>query len=121
MARTQSDTISFGAIAAQLASSSNAAGAITSFLDARHRLDSQGLARRLAEPNLTALSGDTATFLAGGEYPYQVVTGIGSSATASVAFKEYGVRLTFSPTVLANGTINLVVAPEVTDLDFTSS
>ena len=118
--RTDSDTISFGAIAAQLASSSNAAGAITSFLDARiTALESQGLARRLAEPNLTALSGDTATFLAGGEYPYQVVTGIGSSATASVAFKEYGVRLTFSPTVLANGTINLVVAPEVTDLDFT--
>ncbi|MCP8937855.1 type II and III secretion system protein family protein [Alsobacter sp. SYSU M60028] len=84
-------------------------------------LEETGLARRLAEPNLIALSGDTASFLAGGEIPYPVASGSGSSAAPAVAFKEYGVQLNFTPTVLANGVMNIVVAPEVSDLDYANA
>ncbi|MFN3889777.1 MAG: type II and III secretion system protein family protein [Beijerinckiaceae bacterium] len=82
-------------------------------------LEDKGLARRLANPNLTALSGATANFQAGGEYPYPVATGSASQAPA-VQFKKYGVMIQFTPTVLDNGTINLRVEPEVSDLDFSA-
>jgi pilus assembly protein CpaC len=72
----------------------------------------------LAEPNLLATNGKQASFLAGGEYPYPVVTGTGGSAAISIMFKEYGVRLNFIPTVTPRGTIRLQVAPEVSALDF---
>jgi pilus assembly protein CpaC len=72
-----------------------------------------GLVSSLAEPNLTALSGETATFLAGGEYPIPVNTGLGVTA---IEFKKYGISLAYTPTVLANGRISLRVKPEVSEL-----
>jgi pilus assembly protein CpaC len=89
------------------------AGGITTdaFINA---LEEQGLARSLAEPNLTALSGDTASFLAGGEYPIPVAGSLGS---VTVEFKRYGVGLAFTPTVLKGGLINLKVVPEVSQFD----
>lgn len=72
-----------------------------------------GLASTLSEPNLTALSGETADFLAGGEYPIPLNTGLG---TTSVEYKKYGVSLAYTPTVLANGRISIRVRPEVSEL-----
>jgi pilus assembly protein CpaC len=77
-------------------------------------LETKGLARGLAEPNLVALSGDTANFLAGGEYPIPVP---GAFGQISVDYKRYGVGLAFTPTVLAKGLINLKIEPEVSELD----
>lgn len=84
-------------------------------------LESKGLVRKLAEPNLVALSGDTASFLAGGEFPVPVVQpgGGGGTNSITVQFKRFGVELTFMPTVLARGLINLRLAPSVSELDFT--
>ena len=73
--------------------------------------------RVLAEPTLVALSGETASFLAGGEYPIPVVQGSSSGSTAiSIEYKEFGVRLKFRPMVLGDGGIRLFVAPEVSEL-----
>lgn len=72
-----------------------------------------GLVTTLAQPNLTALSGETADFLAGGEYPIPLSQGLGAT---SVEFKKYGVSLSYTPTVLANGRISLRVRPEVSEL-----
>ncbi|MCZ8020068.1 type II and III secretion system protein family protein [Novosphingobium sp.] len=72
-----------------------------------------GLVTSLSEPNLTALSGETADFLAGGEYPIPVSQGLG---TTSVEYKKFGVSLAYTPTVLANGRISLRVRPEVSEL-----
>jgi pilus assembly protein CpaC len=86
-------------------------------------LETKGLIRRLAEPDLVALSGDTASFLAGGEFPVPVVQP-GSTGTApliTVDYKRFGVELTFMPTVLANGIVNLRLAPSVSELDFTNA
>lgn len=81
-------------------------------------LEERGLARRLAEPNLVAMSGDAADFLAGGEYPVPIAGSTqGGVPTVTVAFKEFGVRLSFTPTVLANGVINLRLEPEVSEID----
>lgn len=77
-------------------------------------LEKRGVARLLAEPNLVALSGDTASFLAGGEFPFPVQ---GPLNTVSVEFKKFGVGLAFTPTVLGDGLINLKIAPEVSQLD----
>ncbi|MFZ3350951.1 MAG: type II and III secretion system protein family protein [Xanthobacteraceae bacterium] len=77
-------------------------------------LEQQGLARSLAEPNLVALSGDTASFLAGGEIP---IPEAGSLGTVSFAYKPYGVGLSFTPTVLRDGLINLMIKPEVSQID----
>jgi len=77
-------------------------------------LEQKGLARDLAQPNLVALSGDTASFLAGGEYPIPVPGSLGQTA---IEYKKYGVGLAFTPTVLNNGQINLVVKPNVSQLD----
>jgi len=74
--------------------------------------------RLLAEPTLTALSGEDASFLAGGEFPIPVVQSgaVGGSTAISIEYKEYGVRLGFRPTVLGDGTIRLYVSPEVSAL-----
>jgi len=80
------------------------------------------LLRVLAEPNLTTMSGEQATFLAGGEFPYPVPQSgaAGGGGTAiTIEFKQFGVRLNFTPVVLGNGRIRLQVSPEVSDLDFT--
>jgi Flp pilus assembly secretin CpaC len=74
--------------------------------------------RILAEPTLVAMSGEEASFLAGGEFPIPVVQGVGQGGGTSISieFKEFGVRLRFRPTVLGENTIQLHVAPEVSDL-----
>ena len=81
-------------------------------------LEKRGLARRLAEPNLVTLSGDTANFLAGGEFPYPVAqNNAGTGSTVSIEFKKFGIALAFTPTVLGEGQINLKIEPEVSDID----
>jgi len=77
-------------------------------------LEVKGAARLLAEPNLVTLSGETASFLAGGQIP---VPEVGATGTPSFGFQPYGVGLSFTPTVLRNGIINLVVKPEVSEID----
>ncbi|WP_324828245.1 type II and III secretion system protein family protein [Qipengyuania zhejiangensis] len=72
-----------------------------------------GLVTTISEPNLTALSGETAEFLAGGEFPIPQSQGLG---TTSVEYKNYGVSLTYTPTVLSNGRISIRVRPEVSEL-----
>jgi pilus assembly protein CpaC len=80
-------------------------------------LEERNLARRLAEPNLTALSGESASFHAGGEVPVQTCTGTLADRDCSVEYKDFGVKLAFTPTVLDDGLINLQIAPEVSELD----
>jgi pilus assembly protein CpaC len=72
-----------------------------------------GLVTTLSEPNLTALSGETADFLAGGEYPIPISQGLG---TTSIEYKRFGVSLSYTPTVLSNGRISMRVRPEVSEL-----
>ena len=91
------------------------------FEAAMKALEQKGDVRTLANPSLLATSGEKATFLAGGEFAYQVVVGTGSSATASIAFKEFGVRLEFTPVVQEDGSIRLKVAPEVSAPDYSRS
>jgi len=84
-------------------------------------LKTQGNFKSLAEPNLIALEGQTATFLAGGEFPYPTVQAAaagGSTGAVTVTWKEFGIRLAFTPTVTNIGTIRLAVMPEVSSLDF---
>ncbi len=85
-------------------------------------LETKGLLQRLAEPNLVALSGDTASFQAGGQFPVPiaVTSGVGV-ATPTIEFKDFGVLLRFRPTVLNSGIINLSISPEVSELDFTNA
>ena len=85
-------------------------------LDVASALDlaeNNGLVSILAEPNLTALSGETASFLAGGEFPIPISQSLG---TVSVEYKQFGVSLAFTPTVLADGRISMRVRPEVSQL-----
>ena len=85
-----------------------------------HALETKGVVQVLAEPNLMATNGKEASFLAGGEFPYPVVSGTsGGTAAVSIEFKEYGIRLNFIPTITPRGTIRLQVAPEVSALDYT--
>jgi pilus assembly protein CpaC len=81
-------------------------------------LEDKGVARRLAEPNLIARSGETASFLAGGEFPIPVSE---ENGVVTVSYKKYGVSLDFTPTVLADGLISLEIAPEVSSVDASSS
>jgi pilus assembly protein CpaC len=75
--------------------------------------ETMGLVTTLSEPNLTALSGETAQFLAGGEFPIPLSQGLG---TTTIEYKNYGVSLAYTPTVLANGRISIRVRPEVSEL-----
>jgi pilus assembly protein CpaC len=85
-------------------------------------LRENNLLRVLAEPNLVATSGQEASFLAGGEFPIPVVQGgTAQSTSISIEFREFGVRLKFVPVVLGDGRIRLKVAPEVSDLDFSTA
>ncbi len=84
-------------------------------------LETKGLVRQLAEPDLVALSGDTASFFAGGEIPIPVSVPNSGSNTITVEYKPFGVQLTFQPTVLASGVINLRLTPTVSELDKTNS
>ena len=81
-------------------------------------LKSNGLFRSLAEPNLLAVHGQEASFLAGGEFPYPVVQGGSNVGAVTIQWREYGIRLNFTPTIQPSGNIRLHVAPEVSTLDF---
>ena len=81
-------------------------------------LETKGLFQSLAEPNLIASNGKEASFLAGGEYPYPVAQGGTGNTAVTIVFKEFGVRLSFTPTVLNGDLINIKVKPEVSSLDF---
>lgn len=85
-------------------------------------LQSKNLLQILAEPNLVAVNGKEASFLAGGEFPFPVVQpGAGGLSTVTVQFREFGVRLKFTPVIQPNGSIHLHVVPEVSTLDFANS
>jgi pilus assembly protein CpaC len=81
-------------------------------------LEQKGLVHTLAKPNLLAMSGEEASFLAGGEFPYPVPNGLNN---VTVEFRQYGVKLNVTPVVQDNGEIRLKVAPEVSQLDYTHS
>lgn len=88
---------------------------ITTLLEA---LEEKGVVKMLAEPNLIALSGDTANFLAGGEFPVPVAQdGDAGRLAITVAFKQFGVSLAFTPTVIDGDLVNLIVSPEVSQID----
>ena len=84
-------------------------------------LQQRNLLQTLAEPNLIALAGKEASFLAGGEFPVPVVQGSGNGSSVSIQFREFGVRLKFVANPNPDGTINLHVAPEVSALDYTNA
>ncbi|MBZ9792426.1 type II and III secretion system protein family protein [Rhizobium sp. 3T7] len=80
-------------------------------------LEQKGLVRRLAQPNLIAMSGSTASFHAGGEVPILKTTTNGATVATETDYRPFGVRLTFKPVVLDDGVINLEIEPEVSELD----
>jgi pilus assembly protein CpaC len=83
-------------------------------------LQNQGLLQILAEPNLVTSNGKEASFLVGGEFPVPVLQGGGASGAVTVQFREYGIRLTFLPTLTENKTIKLYVRPEVSTIDMSA-
>jgi pilus assembly protein CpaC len=85
-------------------------------------LQNENVLQILAEPNLMTMSGKEASFLAGGEFPFPVLqsTGTGGAAAITIQFKEFGIRLTFTPTMMPDGIIHLKVKPEVSSLDFSN-
>ncbi len=89
----------------------------TFFIDA---LKENGLVKILAEPTLICQSGQTATFLAGGEFPYPIPQG-GQNDNITIEFKPFGVMLLFTPTVLSEDRISISVAPEISELDFSTA
>ena len=107
-----SGSVPFGSMVAKLIEKGTNVDLLISALEER------SLARRLAEPNLIALSGDTASFLAGGEFPFPVAA---DQDRITIEFKQFGVALAFTPTVLENGRVNLKIAPEVSEIDPTQS
>lgn len=110
----------FGSLLTSIIRTSNG-GSVDLLISA---LETKGLARRLAEPNLTTLSGDSARFLAGGEFPVPVASTAGTAGlvpTVTIEFKKFGVELAFVPTVLSRGVINLRVEPSVSELDFSNA
>ena len=84
-------------------------------------LQQRNLLQILAEPNLLAANGESARFLAGGELPYPVVSGVAGANTVSVQFKPFGVKLEFTGTIQEDNTIRLKVFPEVSSLDFSNA
>jgi pilus assembly protein CpaC len=84
-------------------------------------LQNKGLFQSLAEPNLISINGKEASFLAGGEYPYPIVQPSSGGNAVTIQFKEFGIRLNFTPTVLGGDLINLKVKPEVSALDFSNA
>ena len=85
-------------------------------------LKEEGLLKVLAEPTLITLSGKTANFLVGGEFPIPVPQSVAAGGTTiTIEYKPFGVALNFTPTVLSNKKINMVVAPEVSDIDFSNA
>jgi len=93
-------------------------GGSSKFLLGLDALENSGFAYTLAQPSLVALNGQSASFLAGGEFPIPVPSS--GSDSLSIEYKEFGVRLTITPTVVGRNRISLKVAPEVSELDFTA-
>lgn len=85
-------------------------------------LENKQILQILAEPTITAVNGQTASFLSGGEFPFPVIQGASSGFTSvTIQFRPYGVKLDFTPNVLPDGTIQMKVAPEVSALDYTNA
>jgi pilus assembly protein CpaC len=81
-------------------------------------LENKSLLQILAEPNLIAVNGKKASFLAGGQFPFPIVQPGAGFTAVTISFKEFGVKLEFTPVIMPNGNIHLTVAPEVSTLDF---
>ncbi len=81
-------------------------------------MQQNGTLRALAEPNLIAMDGQVASFLAGGEFPIPVIQGGGGNSSVTIVFKEYGIRLNFKPTIIDEDHIRLELEPEVSTIDF---
>jgi pilus assembly protein CpaC len=119
-------TINSGALSAGALSTTTNFGGAWSLAQTLKAFERNGVARTLAEPTLTAISGENAKFTVGGEVPISAGTtctgsGTSSSCAASVTYKTYGVTLNFTPVVLASGRISLRLATEVSDIDPASS
>jgi pilus assembly protein CpaC len=84
-------------------------------------LQTKNLLQILAEPNLIAVNGKAASFLAGGQFPFPIVQPGAGFTAVTISFKEFGVRLQFTPVIMPNGNIHLQVAPEVSTLDFANA
>jgi len=84
-------------------------------------LQNRSLLQVLAEPNLIAVNGKEASFLAGGQFPFPIVQPGNGFTAVTISFKEFGVRLQFTPVIMPNGNIHLKVAPEVSTLDFANA
>jgi pilus assembly protein CpaC len=85
-------------------------------------MQQKNLLQILAEPNLIAVNGKESSFLAGGEFPYPVVQpSSGGTTSITIVFKEFGVRLKFTPLIMPSGNIHLQVAPEVSSLDYSNA
>ncbi len=104
----------FGSVLAQVVNSNGVQ--IDTLITA---LETKGLLQRLAEPNLIAISGETASFLAGGQYPVPQPSAVG--VPAGFTYQQYGVQLKFRPTVLNQGIINVSINPTVSELDFSNA
>lgn len=113
------DPVNLANFAAAELFSRNSWGTLDFLFDA---LEQKGVVKVLAEPNLIAMSGDTANFLAGGEFPVPVAQNtVGSTLAITVEFKKFGVSLAFTPTVLEGGMVNMIVSPEVSQIDRNNS
>lgn len=97
------------------------ADANSQFSAAIKALRATGDFKSLAEPNLLTLPGQEASFLAGGEFPYPSVQNGAQNGSVTIVFKEFGIRLRFTPTITEGGSIRLHVAPEVSSLDFANA
>ncbi len=84
-------------------------------------LQTKNLLQILAEPNLIALNGKEASFLAGGQFPFPIVQPGNGFTAVTISFKEFGVRLQFTPVIMPNGNVHLKVSPEVSTLDFANA
>jgi pilus assembly protein CpaC len=84
-------------------------------------LQTKNLLQILAEPNLIAVNGKKASFLAGGQFPFPIVQPGAGFTAVTISFKEFGVKLEFTPVIMPNGNIHLIVAPEVSTLDFSNA
>jgi pilus assembly protein CpaC len=84
-------------------------------------LETRNLLQILAEPNLIAVNGKKASFLAGGQFPFPIVQPGAGFTAVTISFKEFGVKLEFTPVIMPNGNIHLIVAPEVSTLDFSNA
>jgi pilus assembly protein CpaC len=84
-------------------------------------LETKNLLQILSEPNLIAVNGKEASFLAGGQFPFPIVQPGQGFTAVTISFKDFGVRLDFTPVIMPNGNIHLKVAPEVSTLDFSNA